>query len=86
MLITRLLEETAVTTERKKTIATYFAGAMAWHALTHGALAALKTDEPHKSLGIPMTPMRNAAAAALWAGVSFALMRYATTRSQLVEA
>ena len=75
-----------MTTERKKTIATYFAGAMAWHALTHGALAALRTDEPHKSLGIPMTPRRNAAAAAVWAGVSFALMRYASTRPLHVEA
>lgn len=69
-----------MTTEHKKTIATYFAGAMAWHAITHGALAALRTDEPHRSLGIPMTPRRNAAAAALWAGVSLALMRYAAMR------
>ena len=75
-----------MTTELKKTIATYFAGAMAWHALTHGALAALKTDEPHRSLGIPMTPMRNAAAAALWAGVSLALMRYAARHPRQVEA
>lgn len=65
-----------MTTEHKKTIATFFAGAMAWHALTHAALAAVKTDEPHRSLGIAMTPARNAAAAAVWAGVSVALMRY----------
>ena len=65
-----------MTTDLKKTIAIYFAGAMAWHALTHAALAAIKTDEPHRSIGIPMTPMRNLAAAAVWAGVSLALMRY----------
>ena len=65
-----------MTTEFRKTTAIFFAGAMAWHALTHAALAAIKTDQPHRSLGIPMTPARNAAAAAVWAGVSLALMRY----------
>lgn len=65
-----------MTTERKQAIAMYFAGAMAWHALTHAVLAAITTDEPHKTLGIPMTPARNAAAAVVWAGVSLALMRY----------
>lgn len=60
-----------MTTERKQAIAMYFAGAMAWHALTHAVLAAITTDEPHKTLGIPMTPARNAAAAVVWAGVSW---------------
>lgn len=61
----------------KKEAALYFAGAMAWHAFTHLALAVIRTDEPHRSIGIKMTPARNAAAAALWAGVSVALTRYA---------
>ena len=66
-----------MTQERRRDAAIYFAGAMAWHALTHLALAALKTDQPHRSMGIKMTPARNAAAAVLWAGVSAALARYA---------
>ena len=69
-----------MTTELKSRTAIFFAGAMAWHALTHAALAAIRTDEPHRSLGIPMTPARNAAAAAVWAGVSLALMRYGASR------
>lgn len=52
-------------------------GAMARHALTHAVLAAIKSEEPHKSLGIRMTPAANTVAAVLWAGVSVALARYA---------
>lgn len=66
-----------MTHEVKKEAAMYFAGAMAWHALTHLVLSAIKTDEPHRTLGIKMTPARNAAAAVLWATVSAALTRYA---------
>ena len=65
-----------MTTEFKKEAAMYFAGAMAWHALTHLVLAAIKSEEPHKSFGIKMTPARNAAAAVVWAGVSMALTQY----------
>ena len=69
-----------MTPDVKQQLGMFFSGAMAWHALTHGVLAGTKTDEPHKSLGITMTPGRNALAAALWAGVSVALARYAFTR------
>ena len=68
-----------MTIRTRKDAALYFAGAMAWHALTHLVLAATKSEEPHSRLGIRMTPARNAAAAVLWAGVSVALMRYAQT-------
>lgn len=66
-----------MTSQQKNDAAMYFAGAMGWHALTHLVLAAIKSDEPHRRLGIKMTPIRNAAAAVLWAGVSVALTRYA---------
>ena len=76
-----------MTDEGKKDATTYFAGAMAWHALTHLMLALTKSNEPHKRLGIRMTPARNAAAAVLWAGVSIALMRYGRTdRRELASA
>ena len=75
-----------MTTDVKKGLAMYAAGAMAWHALTHVVLAAIKSEEPHKSLGIEMTPARNAAAAVLWAGVSAALTRYAFRRHRLLPA
>ena len=75
-----------MTVTLKKDAAFYFAGAMAWHALTHLALAASKSEEPHKTLGIRMTPARNAAAAAVWAGVSVALKRYAWTRPRTLRA
>lgn len=73
-------------TKFNRDAAMYFAGAMAWHALTHLALAATRTDEPHRSLGITMTPARNAAAALLWAGVSVGLARYAYARPRLLPA
>ena len=79
-------EEIFMTTRFRKEAATYFAGAMAWHALTHLALAALKSEEPHKRLGITMTPARNAAAAAVWAGVAVALARYARTDQHTLPA
>lgn len=63
-------------TSHKKEIATYVAGAMAWHALTHLALAVTSSEEPHRSLGIKMTPARHTAAAALAAGMSLFLMRF----------
>lgn len=75
-----------MTAEVKKRAAMYFAGAMAWHALTHAVLAATKSDEPHRNLGIPMTPARNAVAAVLWAGVSVALTRYAVSRQRALPA
>lgn len=73
-----------MTDELKKEAALYFAGAMTWHALTHLALAGVKSEEPHRSLGIRMTPARNVAAAAFWAGVSVALMRYAWSGQRAV--
>lgn len=73
-------------TKFNRDAAMYLAGAMAWHALTHLALAATRTDEPHRSLGIRMTPARNAAAALLWAGVSAALARYAPARPRMLSA
>lgn len=69
-----------MTNSRKRDIATFFAGAMAWHAFTHLALAILKSEEPHKKLGIKMTPARNTAAAGIWAAVSLLLTRYALKR------
>ena len=75
-----------MTTEIKKNVAMYFAGAMGWHALTHAVLAAIKSDEPHKRLGIPMTPARNAVAAVLWAGVSIALAQYALSSQPALPA
>lgn len=73
-----------MTTHHQEQIAMYFAGAMGWHALTHAVLAAIRSDEPHKSLGIKMTPARNALAAMVWAGVSAALLRYAARGNRQV--
>lgn len=64
----------------KRDVATFFAGAMAWHAFTHLGLAILRSEEPHSKLGIKMTPARNAAAAGVWAAVSLVLARYARRR------
>lgn len=75
-----------MTTQQKKDTAMYFAGAMAWHALTHLSLAATKSAEPHSRLGIRMTPARNTVAAVLWGGVSIALTRYARQRQPSLPA
>lgn len=56
---------------------------MAWHALTHLVLAILKSEEPHKRLGIRMTPTRNTLAALGWAATSVALTRYALAHRNL---
>ena len=66
-----------MTTERKKRIALFTGGAMAWHALTHVVLALTHSKEPHSKLGIPMTPVTNAVAALAWVGASAILTRYA---------
>lgn len=72
-----------MTNNREKDIATFFAGAMAWHAFTHLALAIFKSEEPHKKLGIRMTPARNTAAAGITAAVSLFLARYVLKRRGL---
>lgn len=66
-----------MTAETKKNLALYAGGAMAWHALTHAALAITRSKEPHSKLGIRMTPGLNLAATIVWAGVSVALTGYA---------
>lgn len=63
--------------ESKRKVALYLGGAMAWHALTHAALAITRSKEPHSKLGIRMTPGLNAGATLLWAGISVFLTRYA---------
>ncbi len=72
-----LLVLIVMTSETKKNLALYAGGAMAWHALTHAALAITRSQEPHSKLGIRMTPALNAGATLLWAGVSLMLTRYA---------
>ena len=64
-----------MTSEFKREATLFLGGAMAWHALTHLALAATKSAEPHSRLGIRMTAPRNVAAAAFWAVVSLVLTR-----------
>ena len=65
-----------MTTERKKHVALFVGGAMAWHALTHTVLALTRSKEPHSRLGIPITPVMNAVGALAWAGISVVLTRY----------
>ena len=66
-----------MTIQSKKNVALFVGGAMAWHALTHAALAITRSKEPHSKLGIRMTPGLNAGATLLWAGISLVLTRYA---------
>ena len=75
-----------MTTEFKKEATLFLGGAMAWHAVTHLALAATKSEEPHNRLGIRMTPARNVAAAAFWAVVSVVLTRRSRTSEAEVSA
>lgn len=72
-----------MTTETKRNLALYAGGAMAWHAVTHAALAITRSKEPHSKLGIRMTPGLNLAATVIWAGVSLALTRYALNATQI---
>ena len=72
-----LLSSVVMIAETKKRLALYAGGAMAWHALTHAALAITRSKEPHSKLGIRMTPALNVAATLVWAGVSLALTGYA---------
>jgi hypothetical protein len=63
-------------TNIKKEIAKFFAGAMAWHALTHLALT-FSDALPFTVLGITMTPGMNTAGIIVWSAVALFLAYYA---------
>jgi hypothetical protein len=63
-------------TNIKKEIAKFFAGAMAWHALTHFALA-FSDALPFTVFGITMTSAMNTAGIIIWSVVALILAYYA---------
>lgn len=65
--------------DRKKEVAKFLAGAMAWHALTHLMLA-FSDALPFTVFGITMTPTTNLAGVVVWACVALALGYYAWRR------
>ena len=65
---------------RKKEIAKFLSGAMAYHALVHAALLAFKRDPPMRLLGITYTPTLNASAAIVSVALSIMLGWYAWGR------